>query len=1267
MNKHQWLDLVLGVLVLGGVLLTRTYNYLLFHIAAEVFSIAIFTAVFIITWNTRRFSNHSFFLLLGVSSLFVGLLDLLHTIAFKGMNIFVGYDANLPTQLWIAARYWQSASFLIATLNVTRQRRSETVVIGYILATALVLLSIFYWDIFPVCYIEGVGLTPFKIASEYIISGILLFAVAQLWRQRQQFDSAVLRLLIASALVTVASEMAFTLYVDVYGLFNLLGHVLKIIAVTLIYKVTVDSTLDKPYNTIFRELKQSEARFKSYFELPLIGIAISSPTHTWIEVNERLCAILGYSRQELETLTWVQLTHPEDLNADLTQFNRVLAGEIDGYSLDKRFVHKDGHIIWISLAVRCVRHADGKVNYFVAVFDDISERKQAEHALHEQQVNLTALIENTDSSIWSVDTNYRLLIGNSTFLENVRLARGRELLPGESALYDDLPPAVLEEWRGYYDRALQGERFNIEIATRFSNVPHQIEYRFNPIRESDGRITGVTVLGRDITRRKHAEQALVDSNAKLELLFDILPVGISILDREHRVVKQNQALEKILDITAEGLARGDYHHRQYLRADGDPMPPTEFASSRVSRGEPEAMNVETGVVKENGEVVWTNVSAVAGPFADWSTIIVTTDITERKHAEKALRESEEKFNALFHNAPLQGIIYRLVRDAQGEIVDWEITDANPLGAASLEQAASALIGKRACELYGIQVMKPYLETCRQVVASGQPKQFETYFQTNDRHYMSAVFLADPEHYANIAVDITDRKRAEYALRESERFARSVLNGLTTHIAILSETGKIINVNRAWSNFANANQGDPNRIGIGVNYLAMCELAIDPYANAMALGIHAVLNGSQPEFTLEYPCDSPEERRWFMARVSRFEDGGPIRLIVAHTDVTQLKLSAEALRESQEQLKSIAENSRDGINMLNLRTGKYVFMNPAQIALTGFTAEELNNFPAEEAIARVHPDDRAIPIEQQQGIAAGQTLSPTEYRWQVKSGEYRWFSDSRGLIRDAKGNPVALVGISRDITERKQAEEEKSQLLEELQRSNAELQQFAYVASHDLQEPLRTITSFAQLLDKRYQDRLDQNAREYIEFVVTGANRMQEMINDLLAYSRVGSRGKAFNRTDCERALGIVHANLRVAIQESAAILAHDPLPTVMADEGQLILLFQNLISNAIKYRGSSSPLIHVSAKRVTEGEQAEWLFAVQDNGIGIEPQYYERIFAIFQRLHTRAEYPGTGIGLAICKRIVERHGGKIWVASKLGQGSTFYFTLPVAENEPSVN
>ena len=266
----------------------------------------------------------------------------------------------------------------------------------------------------------------------------------------------------------------------------------------------------------------------------------------------------------------------------------------------------------------------------------------------------------------------------------------------------------------------------------------------------------------------------------------------------------------------------------------------------------------------------------------------------------------------------------------------------------------------------------------------------------------------------------------------------------------------------------------------------------------------------------------------------------------------------------------------------------------------------------------------------------------------------WVQTDKIPYRNSKGEIIGVIGFALDITERKAIEAQVKRLMADLERSNKELEQFASVASHDLQEPLRMISSYTQLLEKRYKGQLDDKAKKYITYAVDGAIRMQALINDLLTYSRIGTQGRLLELTDSHSALGGAIRNLAALIKEKRAIITNDNLPMVLADASQLILVFQNLLANAIKFRGKDIPRIHVSA----QDHGREWVFSVKDNGIGIESQHAERVFVIFQRLHTREEYPGTGIGLAVCKQIVERHGGKIWFESEPGNGTTFFFTIP---------
>lgn len=418
---------------------------------------------------------------------------------------------------------------------------------------------------------------------------------------------------------------------------------------------------------------------------------------------------------------------------------------------------------------------------------------------------------------------------------------------------------------------------------------------------------------------------------------------------------------------------------------------------------------------------------------------------------------------------------------------------------------------------------------------------------------------------------------------------------------------------------------------------------------------------------------PPWNRWFENRIYPSPEG----LSIFFQDITRRKLTEIALEASERRYRSLVLATSQAIWITDAN-GNVVEDIPSWRNLTGQSEEEVKGWGRLNAI---HPEDRELT--QLLWNQALETKNPykIEHRVQVADGSYRFFASRAVPVLDDKGEVQEWVCANTDITERKLAEEalkqakaeleikvqertaELQKLNEELQRSNRELEQFAYVASHDLQEPLRAVTGYTQLLEQEYQELFDESAQEYLAYIVDGAKRMQQLIQDLLAYSRVATRGKEFTLVDCNDVLNITLSNLHVAIAQSNAIITHDPLPHLLGDKTQLVQLFQNLIGNAIKFCKQQPPIIHISAAKKDEGDEGEfsqspiWLFSVQDNGIGIKPQYLERIFDVFRRLHTRREFPGTGIGLAICKKIVERHGGHIWAESQPGVGTIFYIIL----------
>jgi PAS domain S-box-containing protein len=402
---------------------------------------------------------------------------------------------------------------------------------------------------------------------------------------------------------------------------------------------------------------------------------------------------------------------------------------------------------------------------------------------------------------------------------------------------------------------------------------------------------------------------------------------------------------------------------------------------------------------------------------------------------------------------------------------------------------------------------------------------------------------------------------------------------------------------------------------------------------------------------------------------RNSEGEPVGFRGIARDITERKRAEEEIKQTLSLLNATLESTADGILVVD-REGQ----------IESFNQKFIQMWRIPESIIQSHNDDQTLAfvldqLKDPEGFLA--KVRELYNQPEAESFDLLEFKDGRCFERYSQPQwigkqSVGRVWSFRDITERKKVEAElgrhRNHLEElvkerttELEKSNKEmtytnreLEQFAYVASHDLQEPLRMVTSYVQLLAKQYQGKLDRDADEFIGFAVDGAMRMHRLINDLLAYSRAGTRSKALAPIDSETVFEQSLSNLQMAIEEKGATVTHEPLPTVMADDVQLVQLFQNLVGNAIKFQGEEVPRVHVSSSQ----SNGEWVFLVRDNGIGIDPEFKERIFVIFQRLHRKEKYPGTGIGLAVCKKIVERHGGRIWVESELGKGATFYFTLP---------
>ncbi len=628
--------------------------------------------------------------------------------------------------------------------------------------------------------------------------------------------------------------------------------------------------------------------------------------------------------------------------------------------------------------------------------------------------------------------------------------------------------------------------------------------------------------------------------------------------------------------------------------------------------------------------------------------------TERKRIEGMLQEREKGFRLAFENAK-DAIFW----------VDSEmglITNCNKAAEELLEKKREEIIGFHQTTLHPPEKAEYFADMFKRHVEQkgtvGEEAEVVTMSgKVKPVHITASLILVGGKPIIQgIFRDITERKWIEGVLQEREKgFRLAFENAKDAIFWVDSEMGLITNCNKAAEELLEKKREEI--IGFHQTTLHPPEKA-EYFADMFKR--HVEQKGTVGE-EAEVVTMSGKVKPVHITASLILVGGKPI-IQGIFRDITERKRVENALMgalEKLRELESIINRSPAVVFLWRLDEGWQVEFVSDSVKQFGYTPEELLSGQVSWDNITYPEDVPRIEAEVAEYFQRGVMEFAQEYRFITKSGEARWIEGLSKGLKDSNGVVTHVQSIILDVTERKRAEEKLQKMLAELQRSNAELEQFAYVSSHDLQEPLRMISSYVKLLSKRYKGKLDAEADEFIAYTVDGAAHMQTMIEDLLAYSRVGTRGEPFKSTDCKATFEQALANLQVAIEESGAVITHDHLPIVIADASQITQLFQNLISNAIKFSGGEPPVIHSAA----EQRGNEWVFSIRDSGIGIAPEFHERIFLIFQRLHGIQDCPGTGVGLAICKKIVDRHGGRIWVESETGKGATFYFTIPVREGE----
>lgn len=1030
-----------------------------------------------------------------------------------------------------------------------------------------------------------------------------------------------------------------------------------------------------------KALMESESKYRTIFENTGIAFAVMEEDTTISLMNNEAEKIMGYSKDEIEgKRRWTEfIAKKDDLNK-MEEYHRLRRSDPDAAPQKYEFqaVTKGGIIKDIIITISMIPGTKKTI----ASFLDNTDRKNIERALKESEARYRTIFENTGIAFMLIEEDMIISLINGevekTFGFLKEEVEGKKKWTEFVASDDDLKLMKM-----YH----QIRRENPESAPK--------EYEFHAINK-EGNIRNVLVTVSmipgskmsiasflDITERKKIEKALKDSKDEFKTLIENSPLGITRFDRNLRYVFINPAGANIM-----GFPQEKYIGKTYKEI-GTPeelLSTVEPILKRIFKtGKPE--NFEFTIQSPEGLKYYEsrNIPEFDENGNVKSVLAVAADITQQKKAQeelkhahdtlelkvqertKELKESNKQLKQeIEERKKAESALYReKVRaqtylDIAGVVLvainrDLTISLINKKGIEIVGYSADEIIGKSFIDFIP-ERFKPELIDIATHIISGNLKGFEHYegpiLTKNDEERLIswniAVLRDDNGNFINALIsgeDITESKKAEEKILRLANIVESsddAIIGLTLDGIITS-----------WNK------------GAGKVYGYAAE-------EMLGKGYSSLFSPSQIKKIDEYMAELKEGKNIIHYEAKRLrKDGNEIYvsmnlfsvknvegkvtgISVISRDITESKKAEEALRESEERFKILFEYAPDPYFLTDMK-GNFLDGNKA--------AERLINLKKEKVIGKnivklglISEDQIPKVFKLLQENIQGATTGPEEFILNKK--------DSTKVPVEITGYPIEIrgqklvLGMARDISERKKSEEKLKETIHELKRSNDELQQFAYITSHDLQEPLRTIASFTQLLERRYKNKMDTDADEFIEFIVDAATRMKEMIQGLLDYSRIGTKGGEFSLIDTGEVLIMVLSNLHAAISESKANITYDKLPTVIADKNQLIQLFQNMISNAIKFKKKdAAPKIHVSAMK--DEKKEEFIFSVSDNGIGLEPQYKDKIFEVFKRLHTMDEYKGAGIGLAISKRIIERHGGRIWVESELGKGSTFYFTLPI--------
>ncbi|AGB36227.1 PAS domain-containing sensor histidine kinase [Natronococcus occultus] len=976
----------------------------------------------------------------------------------------------------------------------------------------------------------------------------------------------------------------------------------------------------------------------------------------FVAVNDTIVETTGYEREELLD-EHVSLIMADD---DVSAVENAVASRLDGESEETEAFElglraAGGETVPCELRITPLVE-DGELRGTIGVVRDRTDSKRRLDTFESPTVpsgSVTDVLDEADIGVFVLDDGFEVAWADETVEQYFGLDRDAIVGRDKRALVDETvkrrfenPERFAETVLATYEDNSYVERFECQVEPGDDRDGRWLEHYSKPI--ESGRYAGGRIeLYYDITDRKRSESALRESREEFRSLVDTVEeYAIFRLDPDGRVISWNTGAERIKEYDREEILGESFSvfYTPEDRAAGVPERNLERATERGS------LEDEGWRVRADGSQFWANVTITPIRDADGTHrgyLKVTKDMTERRRREQRL-ENE-----------LEDVFSRITDAFYAVDEEFRFTHVNDRAEELLQHPEEDLLGERLWDVFPSAAEIDEVWTAFHTAQETQEAtSYEVYYDTLG-FWVEANLYPSETGISVYFRDVTDRKEREQYLEDT----KEQLEAATEAGAVGTwEWNVAEDTFVAGASFARTFGLDPERAREGFPLERVLSSIHEDDRDRVAARIEDALERCG-EYEAEYRVrDADGEIRWVFARghVECDEAGEAETFPGALTDITERKRAELEAETQRRQLETLFRVLPVGAVVADA-DGSLVRANAAAREIWGGDVFDADSVDEYEKYAAVWADS-GKPVEpdewtMSQVLRGEEVTEPNVYEIRTFDGERRIIMEHGMPVRDERGDVDRAVVTLTDITERREYQRRLEETVDRLETSNERLEDFAYAASHDLQEPLRMVSSYLRLIEDRYGDALDADGEEFLEFAIDGADRMRNMIDGLLEYSRVETKGNPFEPTDLETVVEGVLADLQLRIEESDADVTVDRLPRVNGDPDQLRQVFQNLLSNAIEYSGDEPPVIRVDAER--RGEW--WTVSVHDEGLGIDPDDQDRIFEVFQRLHGRGEHEGMGIGLAVCQRIVERHGGEIRVDSEPGEGTTFSVTLPAVD------